>query len=100
MAIQFQTKRGAQANRPALVLGEMYFATDTGNLFFGTPGTGNGYIQIGDTTNVNETLQAVLNELKAMRLALVALACDGNRNIPEDFNPEKLALDPEIGEQA
>jgi hypothetical protein len=101
--ITFQPLRGTQANlRSAmpLSLGEMYFAFDTGALFLGTPGFGVGYVQIGDAGQMNETLQAVLNELKAMRLALVALACDGGRNTPEDFNPEKLASDPEIGKQA
>src|ERR1035437_9236340 len=51
--IQLQVLRGAQANIPSLALGEMYFSTDTSNLFFGTPGVGLGYIQIGDTTAVN-----------------------------------------------
>jgi hypothetical protein len=91
MAIQFQPKRGVQANRPVLALGEMYFATDTGNLFFGTPGTGIGYIQIGDTTNVNETLQKILLELKSMRQALTQLACDGGKANPQDFDPQNLA---------
>ncbi len=81
-----------------LALGAMFFASDTKQLFFGTPGVGIGYIQIGDTTMMNDTLLALLRETKAMRLALVALACQGNQNKPEDFTPERLATDPEIEE--
>jgi|ERR1700675_3442045 len=89
--IAIQVLRGVRANLQAampLALGEMYFATDTGSLFFGTPGTGLGYIQLGDTTQVNETLLNLLSELKAIRLALVALACEGGKNKPTDFDPE------------
>ena len=89
--VTFQVLRGVQANLPTLSLGEMYFATDTGNLFFGTPGYGTGAVQIGDTTQVNETLQLVLVELRAMRLALTTLACDGGRARPSDFDPEYFA---------
>ena len=98
-----QPLRGVQSNLQAampLSLGEMYFATDTGFLYFGTPGVGIGYIQIGDTNAVNETMQACLNELKSIRLALIYLACEGNKNKPGDFNPESLSSDPEIGKQA
>lgn len=35
MAIQIQVKRGVLANRPVLVAGEFYYATDTGQLFIG-----------------------------------------------------------------
>lgn len=35
MSIQVQTKRGVLANRPALVAGEFYWATDTSQLFVG-----------------------------------------------------------------
>jgi hypothetical protein len=86
---------GTQANLPVLQFGQMYFATDTGNLYFGTPGNGTGYIQIGDTTNVNDTLIKVLNELRAMRAALVQLACDGAKARPQDFDPQILANDAE-----
>ena len=92
--VTFQPLRGVQANLQSalpLSLGEMYFATDTGNLFFGTPGVGKGYIQIGDTTEVNETLLAVLSELRSIRAALVALACDGGKNRPEDFEPDQFS---------
>src|SRR4029077_3247133 len=41
------------------------------------PSVGLGYIQIGDTTHVNETLLNILNELRAMRMALTQLACEG-----------------------
>jgi hypothetical protein len=43
------TSQGLQADRPTLELGEMYFATDTGKLFFGTPGTGAGFVTITTT---------------------------------------------------
>lgn len=97
--VTIQVLRGTQANIQSaipLALGEIYFATDTGNLFFGTPGIGVGYIQIGDTTKVNDTLLKVLLELKAIRLALTALACEGGKNKPSDFDPFQIAADPEL----
>jgi len=92
----FEVLRGYQAQlQQALPLGwgEMYFAQDTGNLFFGTPGVGLGYVQIGDTFQVNETLLQVLAELKVMRKALVALATDGGRANPQDFEPTEDPAD-------
>ena len=92
--VQLQILRGVQANIQSampLALGEMYFATDTGNLFFGTPGIGIGYIQLGDTTQVNETLQQIAATLEAIRRALTALACEGGRNNPQDFDPAVIA---------
>ena len=95
--VQLQILRGTQGQLQSampLAMGEMYFATDTGNLFFGTPGTGLGYIQLGDTTQVNETLQKILATLEAMRRALVALACEGKRCREEDFDPDEILENP------
>jgi hypothetical protein len=95
----FQPLRGTQANLQAampLSLGEMYFCSDTGNLFFGTPEVGVGYIQIGDTTAVNDTLLKILKEIRSMRVALTQLACDGGKAKPQDFDPQILASDPEV----
>lgn len=92
--ITLQVLRGTQANISAsmpLALGEMYFATDTGNLFFGTPGFGIGYIQIGDTTQVNEKLEQLIVIMEATRRALVALACQGGQNNPQDFDCAAIA---------
>jgi hypothetical protein len=90
--VKIQVLRGVQANLPSdLALGEMYFATDTGNLFFGTPSYGSGSVQIGDTRDVNETLQAVLAELRVIRAALVTLACDGGKQQPKDFEPNQFS---------
>ena len=101
--VQFQVLRGTQSQFltlqtgldpdsgsavNALQEGEMYFATDTGNLFFGTPGFGSGYITIGDTTNVNETLIRLLKEVKAMRLAIVQMATEDHHAEPGDFEPD------------
>ncbi len=97
--IIFQPLRGVQANLQSafpLGLGEMYFATDTGNLFFGTPGFGVGYVQIGDTTAVNDTLLKILKELRSMRVAMTQLACDGGKAKPQDFDPQILASDPDV----
>jgi hypothetical protein len=96
----FQPLRGVQANLQQampLALGEMYFSTDTGNLFFGTPGVGCGYIQLGDTAKVNETLLQLLLEIRAMRLAMVKIACEGGNAVPSDFDPQHLATDAELG---
>lgn len=88
--VSLQVLRGVEANIPTLSMGEMYFATDTGNLFFGTPGYGQGYVQIGDTSKVNDTLEQILVELKVMRLALVSLAVSGGEAKEEDFDPRQL----------
>lgn len=98
--VTFQPLRGVQGNLQSampLALGEMYFATDTGSLFFGTPGVGLGYIQLGDTSQVNELLLKLLNELRSIRVAMVQLACDGGKAKPQDFDPQLLAAD-NIGE--
>src|SRR5208282_4960322 len=67
-----------------LALGEIYVATDTGNLFIGTPGVGAGYIQVNDMSQTNDTLQAMLAELKGIKLAITAL---DNTLLPQDFEP-------------
>ena len=87
--VTFQVLRGVQANIQSampLAMGEMFFATDTGNLFFGTPGVGVGYIQLGDTTQVNDRLEQLIILMEAVRRALVALACQGGQNNPQDFD--------------
>jgi hypothetical protein len=89
--VSLQVLRGTQGNIPALSLGEMFFATDTNNLFFGTPGFGVGYIQIGDTTKVNETLQQIAMLLEAIRRALTVIACEGGLNTPADFDVAVIA---------
>ena len=94
---------GTQANLTAVLplgLGEIYVATDTGNLLIGTPGIGVGYLQVGDTRAVNETLLQILMEMRAMRLALTSLACEGGLASPQDFNPQLLASDSELGDAA
>jgi hypothetical protein len=81
---------GTQADLPSalpLGLGEIYVATDTGNLFIGTPGVGSGYITVGDMSKVNELLQQILNQLKAMTLALVSL---DSTNQPVDYVADKF----------
>lgn len=79
-----------------LGLGEIYVASDTGNLFIGTPGVGSGYLQVGDTSQMNETLTKLLMEIRAMRVALTALACQGGQAKPGDFDPQMLAADAEV----
>jgi|ERR1017187_3799453 hypothetical protein len=72
---------GLQSVLP-LGLGEIYVATDTGNLFIGTPGVGAGYLQVSDMSQMNDTFQQILAELKAVRLAIVAL---DSTLLPQDF---------------
>jgi hypothetical protein len=90
---------GSSANVPTLNFGQMYFANDSNQLYFGTPGIGIGYIQIGDTKGVNETLLQILSELRSMRLALTHLACEGGLAGPLDFDPKNLLSDSEIADQ-
>ncbi len=90
--ITIQVLRGVQANIPTLALGEMYFATDTGNLFFGVPGFGLGYVQIGDTTQVSEKMDQLVVLMEAVRRLLLALVCDGGKGAnPNDFMPDTIA---------
>ena len=113
--LQFQVLRGTYGQFRSLVagvdpdtqlsvnplqLGEMYFTTDTNNLYFGTPGVGVGYIQIGDTSQVNETMQACLTELTSIRLALTCLACEGGKYKPTDFDPEQVIAQQEFATQS
>jgi hypothetical protein len=77
------TQAGLQSVLP-LGLGEIYVATDTGNLFIGTPGVGLGYLQVGDTSQVNETLIKILQELRAMKLAILSL---DSTLLPQDYVP-------------
>src|SRR5271170_3895681 len=115
--VQFQVLRGTQAQLSTLTagndpdtdaavnplqLGELYFATDTGNLFLGNPGVGLGYILLGDQTAVNERLDQLIVLMECTRRALVALACqDSNGNKELDFDPatisEELAASAPIG---
>lgn len=41
--------------------------------------------------NTNQILLAMLREVQALRLATVALACEGGRNKDVDFDPENMA---------
>lgn len=104
--LQFQVLRGTQAQLSSLqagvdpdsgavvsplALGEMYFATDTNTLFFGTPGVGLGYIQLGDTTQVQEKLEQLIVLQECTRRAMVALICGERGANPEDFSPRAIA---------
>ena len=96
--VALQVLRGTQANLQnvqssgtPLQSGEMYFATDTGNLFFGTPGFGIGYIQLGDTTKVNERLEQLIVLMECVRRALVTVACQGNQAKESDFDPAVIS---------
>jgi hypothetical protein len=104
--VTLQILRGTQANIASampLALGEMYFGTDTGNLFFGTPGVGIGYIQLGDTTQVNEKLEQLIVLMECVRRAMVVLACEGTAGRAKeiDFDPatisEELASSSPVG---
>lgn len=86
---------GTQANLQAVLplgLGEIYVATDTGNLFIGTPGVGVGYLQVGDTSQMLEALQQLILEVRAVRLALISL---DSAALPQDFDPQ-TSRDPEL----
>jgi hypothetical protein len=94
---------GTEANLSAalpLGTGEIYVATDTGNLFIGTPGVGIGYLQVGDTRAMNETLIQILMEMRAMRLAMTKMACEGGQAVPQDFDPQALGSDAELADRA
>jgi hypothetical protein len=91
--VQFQVLRGVQGDLSLLqtsgsplALGEMYFASDTGNLFFGTPSVGIGYIQLGDTSQVNDRLDQLIVIMEAVRRALVAIALNDNAGNEIDFD--------------
>jgi hypothetical protein len=94
--VTLQVLRGVQGDlaslqsQSPLAMGEMFFATDTGNLFFGTPGVGLGYIQLGDTTQVNEKLTQLIVIMESMRRALVAMACN-DKPREQDFDLNYVA---------
>jgi hypothetical protein len=107
-SIQLQVLTGTQAQFGALQsssmplqLGEMFFEYDTGELFFGTPGIGVGYIQVANETQMVEVLKQMQVTLESMRRALVALACQGGQAMEQDFDPnlisEELAVNPPPG---
>lgn len=76
-----------------LSLGEMYFCTDTNNLIFGTPGSGVGYIILGDTSQVNERLDQLIVLMEAVRRALVALALNNKAGAEQDFDPATISTE-------
>jgi hypothetical protein len=105
--VQFQPLRGTQAKLLALqsgtdpdtgasVLplqtGELYFATDTQNVFMGCPGfNGLGYIQIGDQTQVNERLDQLIVIMEGIRRVLVATALRENSGNEADYDPATIS---------
>jgi len=94
--LTFQPLRGVQANLQyamPLALGEMYFCTDTNNLIFGTPGSGLGYIIIGDTSQVNERLDQLIVLMEATRRAMVALVCKEGIAKEQDFDPATISTE-------
>jgi len=60
-----------------LALGEMYFCTDSGFLFLGTPGYGLGYVQIGDMTAMRKENEALWAEIRAIKVALLNIGVNG-----------------------
>lgn len=105
--IQFQVFQGPQgdlsllqASTKPLQLGEMFFTTDTNNLYFGVPGVGIGYIQIGDTSQVNERLDQLIVIMEAVRRALIAIATNATA-VEMDFDTgvisTELAITSPVG---
>jgi len=92
--LAFQPLRGVQSNLQSampLALGEMYFCTDTNNLVFGTPGSGLGYIILGDTSQVNDRLDQLIVLMEATRRAMVALVCKEGIATEQDFDPATIS---------
>ena len=65
-----QILQGPYGLIPTLTLGQMYFATDTNTLYFGTPGLGSGYILIGDVTDLQSQVEELQMKVRAQALAL------------------------------
>jgi hypothetical protein len=77
--VTFQVLRGSQANlHSAMPLGqgELYFATDTGNLFIGFPGFGIGYVQVGNLSPLSDEVELLHRKVRALELALANLGVD------------------------
>jgi hypothetical protein len=98
--VQFQVLRGVQGDLQTLqssanplAMGEMYFATDTNLLFFGTPGFGVGYIQIGDQTQVNERLDQLIAIMEGIRRVLVATALREKSGNEADYDPATISTE-------
>jgi hypothetical protein len=86
---------GLQSLLP-LGLGEIYVASDTGNLFIGTPGVGVGYIEVANTNGVNDLLTQILQEMRALKLAIISL---DSTLLPGDYIPQDDSTVQGIGEQ-
>ena len=76
-----------------LQMGELYFATDTQNVFMGIPGTGSGYIQIGDQTQVNERLDQLICIMEGIRRVLVDIAIREKSGNENDYNPALISTE-------
>ena len=74
-----------------LQMGELYFATDTQNVFMGIPGTGSGYIQIGDQTQVNERLDQLIAIMEGIRRVLVDTALREKSGHENDYDPAQIS---------
>ncbi len=49
---------------------------------------------------MNDTLlQQMIAQLESMRLALIAIACEGGRNLPQDFDVSRVKTDQDGGMQ-
>lgn len=56
--------------------------------------TANGALELNGNLAIQaDMLQSILVELRAIRLAMTVLVCEGNRNKPDDFNPSLVDLD-------
>ena len=89
---------GLQANLQSvlpLALGEIYVATDTGNLFIGTPGVGAGYLLVADMSQVSEKLDEMVREIRALKLAVIAL---DSTLLPTDFESRNIDGGNDTGE--
>jgi hypothetical protein len=83
-----QVLRGSEANLQSampLALGEMYFSTDTSKLFFGTPGTGLGYVQIGNVLGLDDEIACLRIRVQALELALADLGINVEEYEAEDI---------------
>lgn len=97
LTLQSGTDPDTGASVLPLQQGEMFFATDKEALFFGMPGFGSGYIQIGNLSAMNEQLNQLIVLMEANRRLLLAIACgEGARDTDFDLNiiSSELALNP------
>ena len=89
---QVQDASDGTAGVTAPTVGGIKAGVDPGGLLRYNQVDTSGVQQVADKLT-QDFLQQMLTEIVSMRLAIVALACEGGRNNPDDFDPDYAGKD-------